>query len=83
MKKQQDYQPINCNFYDELTLLSMRKKSCEIVYRVSEQKITSMTGVIRDIYTKNKEEFIVLESGLTIRLDKLISVDGKVIEHYK
>lgn len=81
MKEQTDYQPIDCNYYDELVLLAMRKKPCEIVYQAGEQKITAMTGIIRDIYTKNKEEFIVLESGLTIRLDKLISADGKKVEN--
>ena len=82
MTNKQDYQPISCNFYDELTLLAMRKKTCEIVYRVNEQKVTTVTGVIRDIYTKEKEEFVVLESGLAIRLDQLISADGKILGNY-
>lgn len=82
MEKLNHYQPISCNFYDELTLLSMRKKNCEIVYRVSERKITTIKSVIRDIYTKNKEEFMVLESGLRIRLDQLISADGKIVKDY-
>ena len=73
------YQPIDCNYYDELVLIAMRKRSVEIVYQVSEQKITTITSVIRDIFTKDKEEFILTESGLPIRLDKLISVDGKAV----
>lgn len=71
------YQPIDCNYYDELVLLAMRKKKIAIVYRISDSKITTIETVIRDIYTKEKEEFILTESGLPIRLDKLISVDGK------
>ena len=76
------YQPINCDYYDELVLLAMRKKEVEIVYQAGEQKITSLRGVIRDIFTKNKEEFVVLETGLHIRLDYLISVDGKAVPKF-
>lgn len=74
-----DYHPIDCNYYDELVLLAMRKRNVEIVYQVSNSKITTIQSVIRDIYTKEKEEFLLLESGLPIRLDKLISVDGKAV----
>lgn len=74
-----DYQPIDCNYYDELVLIAMRKREVTIVYRISEQKITTIQSVIRDIYTKNKEEFILLETGEPVRLDKLVSVDGKIV----
>lgn len=70
------YQPIDCNQYDQLILLAMRKQAVEIVYRVREQKICSIRSVIRDVYTQDKAEFILTESGLPIRLDQLIAVDG-------
>ncbi|MFK7937716.1 MAG: hypothetical protein AB8G22_29635 [Saprospiraceae bacterium] len=74
-----DYHPIDCNYYDELVLIAMRKREVTIVYQAAEQKITTLQSVIRDIYTKDKEEFILTETGLPIRLDKLISVDGKAV----
>ena len=72
-----EYRPIRCDLYDELVLLAIRKTKCNFVFKAGDNKVLSMTSIIRDIYTKNKEEFIALETGLLLRLDKLISIDGK------
>ncbi len=71
------YHPIDCNYYDELVLLVMQKKICEIVYRnEADEQITEQT-MIKDVFTKEKAEYIELLDGKLIRLDYLISADGK------
>jgi Rho-binding antiterminator len=76
------YQPISCDFHDELESLAVMRRRCEIVYRdISGEPIT-VEDCIEDVYAKNKEEFLKLKSGLEIRLDRLIEVDGKRLEAY-
>lgn len=76
--KDKDYRPIDCNYYDELVLLAMRKKSVEIIYKKESDKIT-IVSIIKDITTKDKIEYVILENDLKIRLDNLIKVDGKTV----
>lgn len=77
--KDKNYKPIDCNYYDELVLLAMRKKSVEIFYKDESNDTLRIVSIIKDITTKNKVEYIVLEDELQIRLDHLIKVDGKTV----
>jgi Rho-binding antiterminator len=74
-----DYRPINCSYYDELEAIATLRKKVTVVYEGSQGPITIKEVGIRDLFTKNKEEFIVLTNGLTLRLDYLIEVDGKPV----
>ena len=73
------YTPINCSYYDELEAIATLRKSVEITYYENEAPSTLENVQIKNLYTKNKEEFVVLSNGLTLRLDYLISVDGKAV----
>lgn len=73
------YVPINCDFYDEIEIRAMRKSETKVVYLSENEEPTTIEGVIKNVYAKNKEEFLEMESGLTFRLDRLISLDGKVV----
>jgi Rho-binding antiterminator len=73
------YVPIDCNFYDEIEILAMRKSKSTVVYLSEKDEPTTLEGVIKNVYAKNKEEFLEMESGLIFRLDRLISLDGKVV----
>ena len=78
----QKYHPINCHFYDELELLAVRQQKCEIIFHTTSDKIESITDTIVDFKIINQAEYMVLEGGNKIRLDYLISVDGKKMEGY-
>ncbi len=78
----QPYHPINCHFYDELELLAIRKKECEIIYQNDTGTPISITSKIIDFKIEEKVEYMVLEGGEKIRLDYLISVDGIKLEGY-
>lgn len=73
----EDYQPISCDFHDELEALAVRRRKCEITYRDISGNPVTVEDCIEDIYARDKEEFLKLKSGLEIRLDRLIEVDGK------
>jgi len=71
------YTPIDCNYYDLLEIAAMRRQKSIIAYQEGEQ-ILEVEAVIEDLWAKNGEEFVRLSNGLTFRLDRLISLNGKV-----
>ena len=72
-----DYVPISCDLHDRLEALATLRKRCQIIYQTTHHEIVKTLDTIADVYTKNDEEFAVLGSGETIRLDKFIEVDGQ------
>lgn len=72
-----NYTPIDCNFYDELVLLAMRKTRITFVpnmYNVQEGDF------IKDLITEaSKEEFMILNSGIKIRLDEISNVSDNLV----
>ncbi len=80
----QKYLPINCNFYDELEILAMRGQSCLIRYwkDLKYQEQVEITDTITTIKIVDKAEYLLLKKGTPIRLDQLISVDGKELKGY-
>ncbi len=76
------YQPIDCNYYDELVLFSMRKQVVEIVYhslKGNDDNEYTIHARITDLFTKSKEEFMQLDNGQQIRLDQIIRVEDKIL----
>ena len=79
---QKPYVPISCNFYDELEAIATLKQSCTILYLDTKDKETTVQSRILNLYAKDKIEYMELENDLTIRLDQLISVNGKALKNY-
>ena len=73
-----DYRPINCSYYDELEAIATLQKRVTIVYQNEQGKEVSTATRITNLFTRNKEEFMVLENGIQFRLDRLVSAHGKV-----
>jgi Rho-binding antiterminator len=73
----ENYIPINCNFYDELEAIATIGKKVGLVYQENGARIETR-GVITDLYTTESVEYMKLDTGLVIRLDKLVEIDGKL-----
>ena len=80
--KEQKYQPISCDYYDELEIVAMRQSIATIIFRNDEGVELSISKKIKTLETRNSEEFLILENGEEIRLDKLISMNGKIVKNY-
>jgi transcriptional antiterminator Rof (Rho-off) len=63
------YKPVSCNLYDELSNAIVLKKQITIVTTGG----TSVTGLLKDIFTKDKEEFCAFDD-VTIRLDHIATL---------
>lgn len=80
--KEQKYQPISCDYYDELEIVAMHQSIAKIIFRNEAGEETTISTKIKTLQTRNSEEFLILANGDEIRLDKLVSMNGKVIKNY-
>lgn len=76
------YEPISCDFYDELEAFSILKKEVEVFYEDESGLTASVFGIIKDLYSRDKVEYLLLDTGKEIRLDLLIRVDNKIVSEY-
>lgn len=85
----QKYIPIDCSFYDHLEAFATTQKVIEINYLDEDyEKIINQKIKVKDLETKNGEEFMIFEkienikNGksnkqiIKIRLDRLLDIDG-------
>ena len=70
------YIPISCDFYDEIELLALRKSTCKVIFRNKNEEEEMIEGVIKNIFSKNNEEFLDMGGDVKIRLDRLVSING-------
>ncbi len=69
------YEPVSCDFTDELENFSVRKIPVEVAYWENRREPKSSRGIITDVFTSaKKEEFLKLDSGKTIRLDLISEI---------
>ena len=72
---EQHYEPVSCDYHDELEAAAMHKNAVEIEFDL-EGVTQKERGRVEDVYTANGAEFIrfASESGpIEIRLDHIIS----------
>ena len=74
------YQLVDCSFHDELEALATLQQQCKIIYQADNNEVVEINNQIIDVYAVNRAEFLKLEDGSEIRLDRLISVNGKSIQ---
>lgn len=70
------YQPIDCNYYDRLEAWATMKTICLLVFLDENDVRQEVSGGIADLYTVNKAEYLRMDNGLTVRLDRLLAVNG-------
>lgn len=81
-----DYRPIACDFHDDLEAYTVTRRRVRILHAPAEapepgsgaagSDIRS-EGRIEDIFTNaRKEEFLILDNGTSIRLDRIRSVEA-------
>jgi Rho-binding antiterminator len=78
MNNSQPYIPINCSFYDYLEEAATLRKLAIIEY-LNEGFVESIEAKIQTLLIKNKIEYMMLENGRTMRLDNIISFNGKAL----
>ena len=75
MKVNSPYTCVSCDFYDTLEIFAMRKIQVKINYKNEAGIDTTIITLIKNLVTRNKEEFIVTLSDMEIRLDQIMDVN--------
>lgn len=70
------YNPISCEFFDQLNVAMERKIPSTIVYLENEQKYT-VKGLVHTLEVIEGKEFLVLNNKQKIRLDLVLYFNGK------
>jgi transcriptional antiterminator Rof (Rho-off) len=69
-----NYQPVACSVYDDLGLRLMRGTASRLVVEGDDGPETLET-TIDDLYTQGDAEYLRLENGRIVRLDRVVEVD--------
>lgn len=71
------YKPINCEFLDRLEFWCLSKKVSSIVYRQGNfPRDIEIQAIICDIICRDKADYMILDNGDEIRLDRIVSVNA-------
>ncbi|MGH7483645.1 MAG: GNAT family N-acetyltransferase [Longimicrobiales bacterium] len=71
-----DYTPIACELHDRLEAAATLGGKRRIVFRDPDAGSIEVLARIVDVFAKGGEEFIRIDSGALIRLDRIESLDG-------
>ena len=70
------YNPISCEFFDQLQVAIQRKIPSTVVYLENDQKQT-VKGLVLKLEVIEGKEFMVLSTKQKIRLELVITFNGK------
>ena len=71
-----DYQPIDCSFYDLLEADATLAKVSTIIYRNKTGQTVEEKAVIKNLYIREKVEYLILSNNTEIRLDTIVTFNG-------
>ncbi|MFC2185673.1 hypothetical protein ACFCT7_00055 [Fulvivirgaceae bacterium LMO-SS25] len=71
-----EYRPIDCNFYDNFEAFATQGKLCSIYYMNEQNQMQFIEDYIKTITIEDKVEYLMLNSNLRIRLDKIFRING-------
>lgn len=71
------YNPISCEFFDQLNVAMQRKIPSTVVYIKDEETKETVKGIVKTMEVIDGKEFLVLDSKEKIRLDTVLTFNGK------
>ncbi len=71
------YNPISCEFFDQLNVAMQRKIPSTVVYLKDEETKETLKGIVKTMEVVEGKEFLVLDSKEKIRLDTVLTFNGK------
>jgi len=71
------YNPISCEFFDQLNVAMQRKIPSTIVYFKDEENKETAKGIVKTMEVIEGIEYLILDSKEKIRLDTVLTFNGK------
>lgn len=76
MDTQRPYQPIDCEFHDLLEASATKRHRASFELRSSDGSVQVVQGRIVDLHAHAGIEYMQLDSGVQVRMDDIVSIDG-------
>ncbi len=73
------YQPVRCEIHSLLREYLTCSKLAEIIYRDDAGQVQTTHDVIRDLFSRAGQEFVLLGRGQMVRLDHVLTLDGRAV----
>lgn len=70
--KKSSYVPIDCNFYDRLEAAAVKREKKIFEFQGLADKPQLVEGIIVDLFIVDHVEYLRLDTGKEIRLDRII-----------
>lgn len=70
-----DYRPISCSFHDRLESFAVLRVPCRIVFLDADGTERECVARIHDVRVRDGAEYLLVDGGPEIRLDRLRSVE--------
>ena len=70
------YQPVETTFREELLAYVANGKYVSIQYFSDIREYLSTRAVLKEIYFRDNADYLLLSSGIEIRLDRIVRVEG-------
>ncbi len=71
------YNPISCEFFDQLNVAMQRKIPSTVVYLKDEDNKQTAKGIVKTMEVIDGIEYLILDSKEKIRLDSVFTFNGK------
>lgn len=68
------YEPIDCAVHDRLEAWCVKRTRCFIRIARDEGCAQEVEARIQDIFVKGGEEFMLLDTGDVVRLDRIVDI---------
>ncbi|WP_235295685.1 hypothetical protein [Portibacter marinus] len=69
------YQPVDCNFIDQVEIMATRKLMVNIAF-LHDDQIKTIYAQIKTWFTKEKVEYLETQDGMVFRMDEIIEING-------
>ena len=76
------YQPISCEFHDLLENRALSRQVAQIRFLGTDGAPELRSAAITDVFAKAGAEYLSMSTGETLRLDRLLEVDGTRLADY-
>ena len=71
------YNPISCEFFDQLNVAMQRKIPSTVVYLKDEDHKETAKGIVKTMEVIDGIEYLILDSKEKIRLASVLTFNGK------
>lgn len=68
------YEPIDCGLHDRMEAWCVQRRPCALRVRSEDGSEWETVARIEDVFTAGSEEFMLLDNGERIRLDRIVAI---------